>query len=487
MKNFLPRILSLLVIGFPIVLFGWLLWIELVPSGVFEIVVRPGETSPYADRLLPDARVSIPTEQDGEVTQKLLGDPVFFFIHPHRQFDRVDIEVHFKNHGVPLVELGGLATKEPEVYDLHPLANTLLDTSSWSRVQSDEFLLLQRTPTFASMEAFFANPPSSAEVATYQTSFPHPTRLPEYTALPGTRTIDASLRGAFALKTYLKQETLAFDMAFMDMNRDIGLDPVSLVVINEQGETVYTAHAPDDGNTSDDLAASGLRKLTVSLPRLPEGVYKLEWRAGDDIFVRTIETAQSKFVFLETLSFGDEAGWRDVTPAINFVTDAKHLVFSTTHASAVQEVRVGEEVADISVPYVRVPVEVREEGLVQGVSPKGDIDIAFDGGLAFSPEQFFRPDPIRLRWNTDVDRRGVSYILARYTPPDIDQEGFSIARASFDTRTLLLQDGAWKIAFSLPGIEELGASFEVKEIRIRESREPFTPKDVFTWLRSFIF
>ncbi len=378
------------------------------------------------------------------------------------------------------MELGGLAANHPEVYDLHPLSSAILDASSWTSKRDGDLLLLQRDPTYASIQAFFANTPPTSEVATYQTTFPVPTRLLDYAALPGTRTVETSFRGAFSLKTYVKDEPLSFAISFMDMNRDAGLDSASLVVTNEAGETVASAYASDDGDTAGDVQASGLRSLSVSADALPEGVYKLEWRAGDDIFVRRIETAQSKFVFLDTLSFGDEAGWRDLTSPIHFFTDAKHLSFSTTHATAVQEVRVGAARADVSTPYVPVPLEVSEEGVVEGVSPNGDLALVFDGALAFSPEQFFRPDPVRLRWNTDLDRLGVNYVLARYTPPETDAQGFSVARTTFDAKKLLLEDGTWKIAFSLPGVDDLGASIVVSKIRVTFRRAPFSLHDLST-------
>ena len=94
----LSVLLGLLIAAVPAALFGWLLTQELVPSGTFQVRHAVGERSPFIDRLLPDARVI----RSGTI----VDEPVTFFVHPHRSFDEVDVEVAFKNHGAPIVELG---------------------------------------------------------------------------------------------------------------------------------------------------------------------------------------------------------------------------------------------------------------------------------------------------------------------------------------------------------------------------------------------
>src|SRR3990167_1236856 len=91
----------------PTALFLWLLNNELVPSGAFAVERAANGRSPFLDRLLPDARLrEAEQDQDGDWVIPIIGDPAFFFAHPHRDFETIEAEVWFKNTGVPIVELG---------------------------------------------------------------------------------------------------------------------------------------------------------------------------------------------------------------------------------------------------------------------------------------------------------------------------------------------------------------------------------------------
>ena len=262
------RLFQCVIVTIPILLFGWLLTQWLVPSGVFFVSHIVGEESPFIDELQPGTRVIAP--QDG--AQSIVGDPVFFFVHPHRDFERIVLEVWFQNASVPIVELGALVTSHPESYELFPLQNRLIDESSWSRLDEDGMVLLQREKTYDSLADFFADPPLRDSVATYRTTFDVPYRLANYQPTSSVQTIDASLRGHQEFKTYIKNETLNFTFHYMDMNRDDGADVVRVTVFNEAGQPVVEARADDDGDAADDAIATGMETLELTASGLPEGV-----------------------------------------------------------------------------------------------------------------------------------------------------------------------------------------------------------------------
>ncbi len=170
----LTRFAQYAIILTPVFIFGWLLWIELVPTGTFSVRHAVNERSPFIDRLLPEERV-LPLERaDGEWRQAIVDDPAFFFVHPHRRFDRVEFEIWFQNAGVPIVELGGLADVrgEEEIYDLQPLENLIIDQSPWPKLREDDLVLLQRRPVYKSIEDFFRSLPSTRQIASYHYSDP---------------------------------------------------------------------------------------------------------------------------------------------------------------------------------------------------------------------------------------------------------------------------------------------------------------------------
>ena len=473
----LVRLLQLIIVTIPLAAFAWLLNQELVPTGVFEVRHAVGDASPFIDELLPDARV----DENGVITD----DPAFFFVHPHRHFDEVEAEVWFQNDSVPIVEIGALGNVEAQAYDLHPLQNLILDDLGWIRLEKDGLVLLQRELTYRGIDEFLQNPPSVSEIATYQTSLAKPYVLPGYVPSSDVHVTDVSLRGFHEFKTYVKDETLSFEFAYMDMNRDNGADAVTVVVTNERGEAVADARASDDGNLGNDSRATSLRRVTVSTSGLPEGVYKISMQGSRDIFWRTIATTQQKMVFLNAVFLADEVGYRAEPRGVTFWTEAKHLSFATRHAEGLQTVRSALSSVQplvIDEPYKRFDYDVKEAGVVPIATEAGDLEVTADGHIAFSSDMFFNPDPVRLAYNTDLDRLGVNYVLAEYASPEQVGEWY-VARATFDTSKLVLDDGSWKFVVSAPGIKDLDASMTVGRIDMTWKRKPFEWKDLYEYLK----
>ncbi|MEK7615269.1 MAG: hypothetical protein AAB431_02705, partial [Patescibacteria group bacterium] len=225
--KFLTRVIQICLILIPLGIFFWLFSKEIVPSGVFETHRGVHETSPYMDALAPSSRVQAPVKEQGTWTQMIVGDPVFFFLHPHRSFDKLSFEFWFQNSDVPIVEFGGLVKTNPEIYTLAPIQNRVIDTLGWDQVTDGTQTLWQKTKTYNSIEAFFAKSPDRKEVALYKADYPVPFRLAGYSPSIQTQTLDVSLRGTQKMKTYLKNESLHFVFEYMDMNRDEGADPIT--------------------------------------------------------------------------------------------------------------------------------------------------------------------------------------------------------------------------------------------------------------------
>ncbi|MCR4314006.1 MAG: hypothetical protein NUV84_02035, partial [Candidatus Uhrbacteria bacterium] len=447
--TFLTRLIQLLLIAIPFVVMGWLLnnWFVLSPLGVFDVTHEVGEASPFIDELKPETRVSDVYETaGGEAVQAIQADPAFFFLHPHREdfFDQVVFDVWFQNGDLPIVELGGLAQVNPETYTLLPLHNRLIDESDWSRIDEEGLVLLQREKTYDSIDDFFANPPSRNDVAVYRTDFDVPYRLDGYQPTSATQTIDVSLRGHHEFKTYIRDETLFFTFSYMDMNRDAGEDVVQVTVFNEQGQPVAEARASDDGNTSDDAVVdAGLKTLTLTSFGLPEGVYKVVMNTTRDVFFRKIQTPQQKMVFLNTLFIGDEIGYSEPSESSTFYTESKRLRFQTRHAEGVQTISAGDQSLEIVEPYEWYTLTFLGDGLEGVTLPTGDVEIVTEGKFAFSPSQYFNPDPVSLNAYTTIDQLGVDYVLARYQSPR--QEGdWLVATVPFVAWDLYEEDQTWK-------------------------------------------
>ncbi|MEK7619919.1 MAG: hypothetical protein AAB413_01625 [Patescibacteria group bacterium] len=467
--NFLTRLTQLLLIAIPFVIMGWLLnkWFVLYPLGVFVVTHEVGDSSPFIDELKPETRVGelYQTEQ-GDVVQAITADPAFFFLHPHRKefFELVVFDVWFQNESLPIVELGGLAGVNPETYTLLPLHNRLIDESDWNRIDEDGLVLLQREKTYGSIKDFFANPPSRDDVAVYRTNLDIPYRQDDYQPTSATQTIDVSLRGHHEFKTYIKDETLFFTFSYMDMNRDEGEDVVQVTIFNENGQPVAEARAADDGNSSDDAVVDqGLKTLVLNAYGLPEGVYKMVMNTTRDVFFRKILTSQQKIVFLNTLFIGDEIGYREPSEGATMYTESKRLRLQTRHAEGVQTVHAGDQSVEVAEPYEWYTVTFDGEGLERITLPTGDVEMVTEGKFAFSPSQYFNPDPVSLNAYTTIEQLGVDYVLAQYQSPR--QEGeWLVATVPFVAWDLYEEDQTWKFSFSTPLISELTAQLLIHRI-----------------------
>ncbi|PJA45379.1 hypothetical protein CO174_03590 [Candidatus Uhrbacteria bacterium CG_4_9_14_3_um_filter_50_9] len=474
---YITRLIQLLIMLTPVIVFSWLLTQWLVPSGVFAVAYEMGDSSPFIDELKPSERVDDPTEVNGEGVQAIVADPAFFFLHPHREFERIDLEVWFQNEDLPLVEIGALTALEPETYTMRPLHNKTIDDSSWDRMDEDGYVLLQREPVYSSVAAFLADPPDRTEVATYRTDLETPYRMNGYTPSTYVQTIDVSLRGHHEAKTYIKNETLSFTFDYMDMNRDEGEDVVSVLVFNEAGQPVAEARASDDGNTTDDAVPSGLKRLELEVPGLPEGVYKLVLNAPRDIFFRKIYTTQQKLVFLNTVYLGDEVAYHEPAEGGRFWTNGEYLRFQTRHAEGIQTVTIGDDVLLIEEPYEWYAA-VNTQGVVEVDVPLGDVEIFLGGKIAFNQSQYFNPDTATLSAYTPLEELGVNYVFAEYTSPR--QEGdWLVGLVSFASQELFAEeDGTWKISFSTPFVEERNAHVLIHQLNTWFYREQSDWADV---------
>jgi hypothetical protein len=474
----ITKIFQIVIILIPVVLFFWLANQFLIPSGEFKVAHSVNESSSFIDHLLTDERVSDPyKDAGGNWIQRIFADPVFFFVHPHRGFEHAEFEVWFKNDDVPIVELGSLATKGPERYSLKPLQNLIIDNSTWSKLTSGNTVLLQRNNVYSSLEDFYQNPPSRSELVTYHASFENKFRIPSYQPSGNISEINTSLRGHHEIKTYIKNEPLNFKFFYSDMNRDEGQDPVSVVVFNEDGEPVADALAVDDGNITKNAFSSNLQTVELSVPGLPEGVYKIVVNAGRDIFFRTIKTSQQKIIFLNMMFIGDEVGYMEPPRPATIWTEAKRISFQTRHAEGLQTIRVASQSLVIDEPYKYYTKSITRPGLSSIYSPLGDIEIISDSPMSFSRSQFFRPDPVRLLPHTNLDALKINYLLAEYTPPKTI-DSWKVATVSFAASEMLLDDGSWKMSFSTPEIKEMNKEMFVKEINMKWIRAKTSWKDL---------
>lgn len=459
-------IVQLGIVLIPIGIFFWIVWQNLVPTGMFVVRHSVQNKSAFIDRIMPNDRASYPHQDaQGDWIQEISGDPTYFFVHPHRSFKQVQAEVWLKNQQVPILELGALANTLGPSYDLHPLQNLLIDRSSWQKIEQNGVMLLQRTPVFSSLEDFLTHLPDRKEIATYHYKFSEPYRIASYEPSFQEQTFTVSLKGSHEFYTYIKNEPLQFAFIFENLEDDQTIQ-AQIVLTDEQDQTLFQKNT-DNG------------KAEIFLPNLPEGVYKIQIKAKESTVLRQIKTTQQKMTFLNHLFFAESEEGK------SFWTEAKTLSVATDRAQATQHIVWGKEFLDVSEPFISFQAQIQESGLTQIQTQKGNIRLDTTGLFSFSKESWFNPYPVRLWPSSNLDLLGINYIIAEYTSPQ-QQGDWVVARVNFDTSIFDSQDPkTWKFVFSAAEIKE-SQFFSVGKINLFFSRDPLTLKGIIDEIRKLL-
>lgn len=472
-------LIKTLIIAMPILLFLYLLRLDINPSGVFEVRQTVGELSPYVDRLLPDTRVLGVTPGDDGAYQLVIGEPTYLSIHPPGAYDSLTVEMEFQNAKQPIVELGLVVNDDPLQYTLQPFQSLLIDESQWYRLKNNGVTLLQREKTYSSIEDFEADPPERSSIATFHHTLEAPYRMDAYVPAGTYTSVDVSLRGYHEYLTYIKNEPLMVQATFMDMNREYGEDVVELLAVNEAGQIVGGTTVEDDGEVAATAHGSSLRHAALVVSALPEGVYKVILKADRDIFFRTLTTRQRYMTFVGPMFIGDDVGYREDSKAVSLFTDGKHLSFETYHADAAQKVQIGSDELLMPEAQVRYDHDVLDTGLVGIWAEAGDFLMTSDGKVAFTRSQFFNPDPVKLSATTNLDDLGINFIIAEYSPPEKDGDWLK-SSATFDLSTVYgLPSIDLKLVLAAPSIAALQNEIRVHAFHLIFERPPLNTKDFF--------
>ncbi|MBT3230661.1 hypothetical protein HN358_02665 [Candidatus Uhrbacteria bacterium] len=480
------RIIQLLIILLPFVIFICLLWIDLCPSGVKEVSIEVGESNPYVYSILPDERVSeVQYLEGGDAFVTIEDEPTYFSVTlPHADFEQMEVELEFDSYLQPVVEIGGLADIYSESYDLKPLLNTELDQLSWLEVSEGETRLLQREHNFSSVSEFLGDLPSRDSIGVYHYDLEEPYRLSNYQATNSEQTINVSLRGYHKYLTYIKDEDFYLKVDYMDMNRTTGADDAVIRIRDEADKVVFEYFIEDDNNEQENQVDSEGTAI-IDQPGWLEGVYSIELSGTSDMFWRSISTTQQYMTFTSKIYIADDVGYLSSPRATVFYTDAKHLTFETTHADSVQSVKLGSQWIGVSQSHEKYTHTVEDSGLVYGYSSLGDVKITGDGKFAFTSGMFFNPDAVALNAYSDIEALGIDYILTTYNEPEQSRQ-WSTASATFDVDILEKFENSTKFTISTPGLIEFGGSVDIHSITIRFLKDQMTWRDIISAIRNLM-
>ncbi len=477
MFKIIVRIVTVLVTAAVLV---YLFVRAIVPSGILTTTTDLSGVAPFVSEPKPSGRLADPTRgADGTMRHQLINSPLYLDLIPPSTFGTIAMAVRYRNAGQRMLELGALASSLDDQFVLKPAESVLLDGLPWSRVSSGTLTLLERNKQYGSIDEFFRHQGDRTKVATYRAKVTTlPFSIPDYVAATESRTTVLSLRGSHRMLTYIKNEPLSFSFAIQDMNRVAGADPVIVSVYRDDAEEpIARSVLKDDGDTLDDQRSSPLRTVAVTLADPKEGVYKIEFTATPDVFIRELTTRQTKLLFENRLYLGDHVGYSDTTLPFTVWTNGKRVTARTAHADSVQTVTVGGAKIVVTEPNLDFSTRANGTGPIAVTTPKRDVLLSTNGIFALSPEEWFDPEPYPIEWFTtkdDLDRAGIAYILTTYDPPTVDGS-VKTAVAVFDASALArTKEGAFRFVIAAPGIADTHQELQVENVRFTLRREPLS-------------
>lgn len=363
----------------------------------------------FISSLTPTERISI------DKTIKIIADPVYFTLKTLRPFSQAKITFEYRSNNVPIIEAGILADGKLWRYATKPLQNFYLDKLSreWFVAKENGLLLLQRQkegislspPKYLKIKDFLNNLPDIKEIALYNYNLTKNIVLNNYSASDQKRTINVELRGAYEFYTYIKKEDLDITFKFSDINKNKDKDTINI--------NIYFQDKLIDSQTNEDLKDFKKEILekrndaAVLLKNMPEGFYKIEVKANDDIITNEMITKQNK------LSFKNKLWIHKISAPIALITDSEIISAQTVNPSSKQVLDFNGHKINIEETYKQYNLVV-DPGLKEAVLSKGDVILSGDRMWSLSKNDFVQPEFKRINYNFDPE--GINYILARYEP-----------------------------------------------------------------------
>lgn len=446
---------------------GWLLYMAAAPSGKISYVADFTKSSYFIGKLTPEERL-MPIEGEMPLSRVIIGDPVYFSLRTARRFDKAKLTLKYRQSedAPPIIEAGVLADKIIWRYDLQPIENKIIGRLAyvWDVKNENGLILLQRndsasTTLYGSIEDFLNKPPQNSEIALYNRDLNMEYLLRDYKKSAENQPTVPAVRGAYQFYTYIKDEDLDFTFDFIDINKNKDSDPIDLNLYYGN-QIIDTRHLDDDGIANDSGKESATRRLSLKAANLPEGVYKVELRANDDVITEEITTKQSKLSFAAKIRLAG-AGAKN----IGLFTDSNEISAQTVNPGSLQKIKIGDNELDINQTYKQFNIETGQ-GVKEIKLEKDDVILAGDGVFGFSEEALINPAFKKVDGKLDIN--SVNYILAKYEMP-AEENGWKIAQAEFDLSGAYREQGRYNFLISIPGLradDEIKDWVEVREIKI---------------------
>jgi len=454
-----PLVIVLCAIPWMIAGFGvlWLFSQRFPPSGTFVATTNLDGKSAWIQQFLPGQRTSIPGKQaDGWIGQRISGDPVYFTARSPGPYDKVDVEIEFRPIHQPLLEFGMVRDAAGKELEMRPFFSEELASSRFRTVEGLGFVALG-TPNARLQD------PRPEGLAIWGAS----TTMPQLADTKGEwRDTAVALRGSHEFSLVPIDGEIHMRFVLQAANRSQGGDIAAFRIF--RGDEEVGREAVSISGSRDQKLGS---KVThdVHLPNARTGIYRIQFIAQDDVFIRSIGTNSRRWVLGPRLVSGDEVGYSTSTPSVDVWTNSRHIVAETFHVEGLQEITLGPVKTTLRHTHQpsRLDRPTDPEKLARLHAPRGDIRFIGDGYFAFSQEAFFEPRPRRLTDGTVAEAEKIEAVLTPYQRPMPLGEGWLKGTSSYELRP---GQDQLRFVLSAPGMESRAGAVDVRRVTLQYHR-----------------
>ncbi len=452
------RLLLFCLLGLAVLFF---LYRGIVPGGQISYHTDFKDKSNFISVPGPHTRVALP----GDAPLRIIGDPVYLSLHTPRRFDKAKISLKFRSIGIeqPIIESGVLVDSKLWRYDLQAVYNANLESlcASWQQSIHDGVRLCQKEKRFESIEDLFESDVNKQQIVTYNYDPAIPFIFKGYASTSQEYDIETDLLGAHELLVYVKDEDLSLDFRFRDRNLDKKPDPVDINIYYDK-TLIDTRHLDDDGVSTDSGQLSPARDLQLLIKHLPEGLYKVELKASNDIVTENIRTKASKLSFSRRLRLAPSE------QALTLFGDASKYQAISTYPQGLQTIKIGDKEIVLAETYKQYSLDAKQ-GKPEKISlERTGIELSSDGVFSLTSDALVNPDWRKLPNDSSPDGPDFSYIVADYQ--DTKTEGdWHIADYQVDLGRAYRENRTYSLIISVPGLradDQIKDYVELKDIRI---------------------
>ena len=318
---------------------------------------------------------------------------------------------------------------------------------------------------------------------------------PSYEPQDGDVSIDVPLRGTHVIATYVRDEVLAFDVDWTDMNRSFDADGMTIEVRSQQGEVVGESATQDDGV----VVASGVpadHRTSVRVPNLEEGMYFVRILTTNDALITRIRSDQHVLAFKDTVFLAGSEEYADAVPDILTSptvvrTTALAVSAAGSHAASFQTVSAPAGTTELSEinSVLRIHTSTPESARLARIDvPKNDLHLTGKGWYGLNSEPFDPGTNVRELSPFDTFETTQIFLLpSDYAPPKKKHSGRKIASASFEVGPAHIdeENDEFVIALSAPGFAEgLAGDILLEHVDLKLTRPPVTVRRILEKLKA---